>query len=114
MKEKYIKARELRHNTTPQEQKLWNLLKNRQFKGIKFVRQYPIGSYIVDFACRKEKVIIEIDGGQHKIDSNIIYDNKRTEYLNSRGYKVYRFWNNEIDANIEGVYEKLLSIFNLL
>ena len=100
---KYETARKLRHNMTPQERKLWNLLRNRSFKGLKFVRQYPIGNYIVDFACRLEKIVIEIDGGQHNEIANIIYDNKRTNFLEEQGYKVIRFWNNEIDNNIEGV-----------
>ncbi len=110
MEDKYIKARELRYNSTTQEQKLWNLLRNKQFNGIKFVRQYPIGDYIVDFACRKLKLIIELDGGQHNEPQNIAYDNKRSEYLTSRGYRIIRFWNNEIDENIEGVYLKLSDI----
>ncbi|MBR6301685.1 endonuclease domain-containing protein [bacterium] len=112
MDEKYIKARDLRKNITPQEQKLWNLLKNRQFIGLKFVRQYPIGNYIVDFACRQKKIVIEIDGGQHNEDSAILYDENRTKFIESKGYKVYRFWNNEINENIEGVYQKLLEIFD--
>lgn len=107
MDKKYFIARKLRKNTTLQEYKIWCLLKNRQLNGLKFVRQYPIGSYIVDFACRKEKLIIEIDGGQHNFDENIVFDNKRTEFLINNGYKIIRFWNNEIDENIEGVYLRL-------
>lgn len=97
---------------TPQECKLWNLLKNRQLNGIKFVRQYPIGPYIVDFASRREHIVIELDGGQHNIPENISNDNIRTEYLISQGYKVIRFWNNDIDDNIDGVYLKLLELLN--
>ncbi len=108
MEEKYNRARNLRKNSTTQEQKLWELIRNRKLNGLKFVRQYPIGNYIVDFACRQKKIIIELDGGQHNEDANIVYDTERTKYLEDSGYKVIRFWNNEIDNNIEGVYEKLL------
>lgn len=107
------KARDLRRNSTLQEIKLWNILKNRQFYGYKFLRQYPIKPYIVDFICRKKKLIIEIDGGQHNQTKDILYDKQRTEFLNSLGYKVIRFWNNEIDNNIEGVYEILMSEFEI-
>lgn len=107
------KARDLRRNSTLQEIKLWNILKNRQFYGYNFLRQYPIKPYIVDFICRKKKLIIEIDGGQHNQLNDILYDKQRTEFLNSLGYKVIRFWNNEIDNNIEGVYEILKSEFEI-
>lgn len=110
MGEIYTRARELRKKTTPQEQKLWNILRKKNFHGLKFTRQFPIGNYIVDFACRSKKIVIEIDGGQHNEENNIKYDKTRTKYLNSKGYKVIRFWNNEIDQNLDGVYEKLLNI----
>ena len=110
MEKNYQFARKLRKDTTPQERKLWNLLRNRQFNGLKFVRQHPIGDYIVDFACRRKMLIIEIDGGQHNTNDNIEYDEKRTKFLNEKGYKVIRFWNNEIDNNIEGVYLKILKV----
>ena len=103
----YNKAKVLRKNQTTQEQKLWSLLRNRSFHNLKFKRQYPIGSYIVDFICLEKNIVIEIDGGQHNTDENIKYDNKRNEFLNSKGFKVIRFWNNEIDKNLEGVYLKL-------
>ena len=84
---------------------MWNLLRNHKFYGYEFRRQYPIGDYIVDFICRKKKIIIELDGGQHNELENIEKDKQRTEFLNSLGYKVLRFWNNDIDNNIEGVCE---------
>ncbi len=98
---------------TTQERKLWSIIKNRQFFNYRFRRQFPIGLYIVDFICREKKIIIEIDGGQHNEQNNIEYDNKRTEYLKSEGYNVIRFWNNEIDDNISGVYEKLKLVFGI-
>ena len=112
MKKLNIIAKTLRKNQTPQEQKLWNILRNRQVLGYKFKRQYPIGNYIVDFVCREEKLVIEIDGGQHNIDKNVLYDQERTLYLQNIGFKVLRFWNDEVDNNIEGVYQKIIE--NLL
>ena len=106
-------ARNLRKNATPQERKMWNILRNHNFYGLFFRRQYPIGNYIVDFICLSKQIIIEIDGGQHNEGVNIQADTERTEYLNSKGYKVYRFWNNEIDKNIDGVYLKLKKIFEI-
>ena len=100
-------ARNLRKKSTIQERRLWNLLKNRQFHNLKFKRQYPIGNYIVDFVCVQAKIIIEIDGGQHNTPEGIEADKKRTEYLDSCGYNVIRFWNNEIYENIEGVLRRI-------
>ena len=112
MKNKTILARNLRKNSTIQERRLWNLLKNRQFHNLKFKRQQPVGDYIVDFICKEAKIIIEIDGGQHNEPENIEYDKTRTEYLNTLGYKVIRFWNNEIYENIEGVVLRLKEEIN--
>ena len=112
MNNKTILARNLRKNSTIQERRLWNLLKNRQFHNLKFKRQQPIGDYIVDFICKEAKIIIEIDGGQHNEPENIEYDKTRTEYLNTLGYKVIRFWNNEIYENIEGVVLRLKEEIN--
>ena len=106
-------ARTLRKKQTPQEQKLWNIIRNRNFYGLKFKRQFPIGKYIVDFVCLDKKTIIEIDGGQHNSPDNIIKDNERSQYLLTHGYRVIRFWNNDIDNNIEGVYEQLIIEFGL-
>ena len=106
-------ARYLRKNMTPQERKLWNILRNRQFHGYRFLRQYIIDEYIVDFICCEKNLIIEIDGGQHNEDKNIIYDIKRTKFLEEKGYKIVRFWNNEVDDNIDGVYENLEKILGV-
>ena len=105
MKKNTDLARELRKNQTPQEKKMWNILRKHQIFGYEFRRQYSIGDYIVDFICREKKIIIELDGGQHNEIKNIEKDTQRTEFLNSLGYKVLRFWNNEVDNNIEGVFE---------
>lgn len=108
-----INAKNLRKNMTDQEKKIWSIIRNRQFYGYRFLRQRIIGNYIVDFVCNLKKIIIEIDGGQHNENQNILYDNERTQYLESKGYKLVRFWNNEIDNNIEGVYLKLKEVFNI-
>ena len=103
-------ARSMRKNSTKQESVLWSILRNRQFENLKFRRQYPIGNYIADFVCLEKNLIIEIDGGQHNTPDNIVYDRQRSEYLKSLGYKVVRFWNNDINENIDGVYQKLLEL----
>ena len=100
-------ARNLRKNSTIQEKRLWNILKNKQFHNLKFKRQYPIGKYIVDFVCKEHKIVIELDGGQHNPPDQISYDKERSCYLGNLGYKVVRFWNNEVYENINGVIEKL-------
>lgn len=97
-------ARVLRSNQTKQEHKLWSLLRNRQFFGLKFKRQYPIDNYIADFICLEKLIIIELDGSQHNDDKFIEKDIARTEYLESKGYRVIRVWNNEVDNNFEGVF----------
>jgi len=106
-----IYARTLRNNMTDQERKIWSILRNRQFYGYRFLRQYCIGNYIVDFICKEKKIIIEIDGGQHNQRADINYDKIRTDYLSTKGYNVIRFWNNDVDNNIEGVYQKLKETF---
>ena len=113
MKKNLDKARDLRKNMTPQERKMWNILRNHQFYGFEIRRQYPISDYIVDFICRSKKIIIEIDGGQHNEDDNKNYDLERTKFLESLGYKVIRFWNNDIDNNIEGVYKEMQKHFGI-
>ncbi len=93
-------ARGLRTNQTDAEAKLWQHLRSRQIANCKFVRQQPVGPYICDFTCRKRKLVVEVDGGQHlESRSDIIRDRK----LSDHGYRVLRFWNNEVLGNIEGV-----------
>lgn len=97
---------------TEQERILWQYLRKRSINNFKFRRQYPIGNYIVDFVCLEKRLVIEIDGGQHNQSDNILYDQNRTQYIEKFGYKVIRFWNNEIESNIEGVYEEILKYLN--
>lgn len=102
------KARNLRKNMTKQERILWQFLRKKNINNLKFRRQYVIGNYIVDFICNEKKLIIEIDGGQHNEDKNIIYDQERTNFFETKGYKVIRFWNSDIDNNLDGVYLDIL------
>ena len=101
-------AKNMRSNMTKEEVKLWNIIRGSRFYGYKFKRQVLIGNYIVDFVCEERKLIIEIDGGQHNEDENIMNDEIRTHYLESNGYKVLRFWNNEVWDNIDGVCSIIL------
>lgn len=101
-------ARELRQNMTLAERRLWQYLRSRQLNGIKFRRQQTIGSYIVDFVCMEHRLVVELDGGQHA--EQIEYDNKRTEFLNSQGYRVVRFWNNEVLQQTEVVLDKIVEM----
>ena len=101
-------AKILRRNSTNPENLLWYYLKAKQLEGLKFRRQQPIGKYIVDFVCFSKKLVIELDGGQHaegKIKQN---DRKRDEWLKTQGFKVLRFWNNDVLENIEGVGEVII------
>ena len=94
-------AKNLRKNMTPEERHLWyDFLKEYP---VQFNRQRVIGNYIVDFYCRKAKLVIEIDGSQHYIPDGINYDKERTDYLNSLGIDVLRFVNKDIDQNFENV-----------
>ena len=90
---------------TDAERRLWYHLKLRQLDGQKFRKQAPIGEYVVDFVCHESKLIVELDGGQHA--SDVEYDEKRTEWLNSRGYRVLRFWNFQVFEELEPVLEAI-------
>ncbi len=90
---------------TDAERRLWSVLRSRRLLGYKFRRQRPIGPFIVDFACIEHRLVVEADGGQH-LESN--YDARRTAWLEARGWRVMRFWNNDILANTEGVQEAVL------
>lgn len=94
-------ARSLRKEMTVFEKILWQKLRDRRFQKWKFRRQVPIGPYIADFLCHDAKLIIELDGSQHQ-DAKI-YDAKRTKYLNSQGYRVLRYWNNDVSSNLDGI-----------
>lgn len=101
------RARQLRKNSTEAEQKLWYFLRRKQFSNVKFRRQFSIDCYIVDFISFETKLIIEADGGDHNLPENIQYDKRRTAKLENFGYKVLRFWNDEILNDIEIVLEMI-------
>ncbi len=96
-----IRSRDLRNNATKAERALWTILGNRRLGAVRFNRQVPIGPYICDFVARTAKLVIELDGGQH--GSQADYDSARTDFLNAKGYRVIRFWNNDVLANLDGV-----------
>ena len=99
-------ARELRNNPTDAERRLSQKLKRRQISGVKFRRQQPIGPYIVDFVCFERRVVVEVDGSQHS--EQLHYDEQRTRWLEAQGYRVLRFWNNDVLANTEVVAQAVL------
>jgi very-short-patch-repair endonuclease len=94
------RARALRRDSTEAEKKLWQHLRQPPFKQNHFRRQAPIGPYFADFASHQAKIVIELDGGQH---SDNAADEVRTRYLEAHGYRVLRFWNNDVGENISGV-----------
>src|SRR5271155_1739812 len=94
------RARTLRQNMTEAEMAIWGLMRSRQIEGYRFRRQVPLGRYIVDFACHAARLIIEIDGGQH--DQSSTDETERNRFLEGQGYRILRFWNNDVLANPEG------------
>ena len=102
-------TRELRKNATDAERLLWSRLRRRQLSGFKFRRQHSVGPYICDFACVDARVVVELDGSQHVDQSG--YDERRDSFLRSRGFRVLRFWNNDVlsqtDVVVETIYEAL-------
>ena len=107
-----LAARELRQKQTEAEKRLWFKLRDKQACGIKFRRQEPIGAYIVDFVNFDYKMIVEIDGSPHNKTETKINDGYRTQWLQSEGFKVLRFWNSEILNDINGTVEKIKDILN--
>ncbi len=98
------RARRLCRNATDAELALWNQLRSRAVNGCKFVRQEPIGPYTVDFVCRERRLVVEVDGGQHAENAR---DVVRDAWFMARGYRVLRFWNNDVLGNMVGVLETI-------
>jgi very-short-patch-repair endonuclease len=99
------RARELRQASTNAERRMWSTLRDRRLAKYKFRRQYPVGRYIVDFACTRHALVVEIDGGQH---ADSAADARRTAWLEGQGWRVIRFWNNDGLANTSGVVAAIL------
>ncbi|GIW71093.1 MAG: hypothetical protein KatS3mg102_0635 [Planctomycetota bacterium] len=99
------RARELRKEQTEAEAVLWRRLRRRQLEGWKFRRQHPVGPYVVDFVCLARHLVVEVDGGQHIERAE--FDRRRSRFLQSRGLRVLRFWNNEVLGQLEAVLETI-------
>ncbi len=104
------RARTLRNQATDTERHLWRFLRDRQIGGHRFRRQVPIGSYIADFACIETKLVIELDGGQHQDSSQ--YDSHRDRQIEERGFRVLRFWDNQVWQETAAVLETILEALN--
>ncbi len=102
-------ARDLRRRATAQERKVWGQLKLLRPLGLHFRRQVPIGAFVVDFACLRRRVVVELDGGQHARDADAARDARRDAELAAMGFQVRRFWNAEVDGNLNGVIETILA-----
>jgi very-short-patch-repair endonuclease len=99
------RARRLRQSSTDAERRMWSALRDRRLTRYKFRRQHPVGDFILDFAYTEFRLMIELDGGQHADDPA---DIRRTAWLEGQGWKVIRFWNNDILTNTDGVLQAIL------
>ena len=100
-------ARKLRRSMTDAEHALWRVLRSRQLEGFKFRRQHSIGRYVVDFVCLEYRLVVELDGGQHV--EQVEADAGRTAQLEQSGFRVIRFWNNEVLTEMDGVVMRVLA-----
>ncbi len=98
-------ARTLRGNATDTERMLWRKIRDKQIEGHRFRRQRPIGKYIVDFVCLEAKLVFELDGGHHAEQYD--GDEIRSQFLKQQGFRVIRFWNNEVIENMDGVLDRI-------
>jgi very-short-patch-repair endonuclease len=101
-------ARDLRSNETAAETRLWEKLRSRRLNGFKFVRQLPIGFYVADFACRAEKLIVEVDGATHGEAHEVAYDQKRTAALEAQGWRVVRVNNEDVFKSLNEVCDHIV------
>jgi len=102
----HVRARRLRRDETEAEAKLWSRLRNASLGGAKFRRQFLIGEFIADFCCPQRQLVVELDGGGHV--EQVQRDEWRSALLAQHGYRVVRFWNEEIIDNLDGVLERIL------
>ena len=103
------RTRVLRSNSSSAEQRLWSRLRNRNLRGLKFVRQAPVGPYFVDFLCRDRKIIIEVDGSTHGSDAEIGRDTVRTAALQDLAYRVFGVHTIDVYENLDGVLDSLVA-----
>jgi very-short-patch-repair endonuclease len=103
------RARELRQRDNQAEALLWLELKRSKLEGHKFTRQFPIGPYFADFCCRKQKLVVEIDGSQHAESS---YDRKRDEFMRAQGFSILRFWTHDVLKQRSSVCETILAVLD--
>jgi very-short-patch-repair endonuclease len=108
------RRRELRNNQTPAERLLWKHISQDKILGLRFLRQYSVGPYILDFYCAKIRLGIEVDGGVHKDIERKLYDHDRTKYLQSLDIQVIRFWNDDVLKDIKNILDKLRDKINSL
>ena len=104
--ESTAKARHLRHRATDAEKKLWELLRSRRLTACKFRRQVSLGRFIVDLVCFEKRLVLELDGGHHQAQA--AYDEQRTTWLESQGFRVLRFWNHQVLTEPAAVQEAIL------
>jgi len=102
--------RKLRNNQTDAEWKVWNILRGKQMLSLRFLRQYGVENYSLDFYCPEIKLAVEVDGGQHNEEVEKLSDADRTKLLGLYGITVIRFWNNEVTENLEGVHWKITDV----
>lgn len=103
-----IRSRSLRKTSTDAENRIWSLLRDQRLNGFKFRRQHPIGPYFADFCCPSAKLVIELDGGQHN-PGQYGYDSARTKYLQKQGFKVLRFWDNDVFSKTDTVIQSVFA-----
>ena len=104
------RARELRRLSPAAEWIFWSRLKNRGLQGAKFVRSEPIGPYFADFSCRTAKLVVEVDGATHSTEDEIARDKRRTAFLETEGYRVIRFSNEQVYENVEAVLDEIARV----
>ena len=108
------RARALRKTMSDAEWKLWHALCSNQVSGYRFRRQHPIGVFIADFTCLEKKLIVEVDGEQHAEPAQTAHDAERTQWLESRGYRVLRFWTNEVANSLDSVVDMIAKELEIL
>ena len=102
------RARTLRKDDTEAERRLWEAIRNRRLGKFKFVRQLSVGPYIADFACRDCKLIVEVDGATHGTEAEVSHDERRSAYLHEHGYRILRFWNDDVFKGLPDVCDAIL------